>query len=94
MNFQIRNTPKGDIMSMFWKEKHIGDSIGHGLPCTVLEKLKRHKCHWKYINVVIDHDIQVKELKCMMDFLIGVPLKLRIWEEMFFWVTLQNIIME
>ena len=32
MKFQLRNTPKGDIMSMFWKEKHIEDYIGLGLP--------------------------------------------------------------
>lgn len=63
MNFQLRNTPKGDIMSMFWKEKHIGDYIGPGLPSAILEKLQQHKYHWKYINVLVDHDIPLKKLK-------------------------------
>ena len=63
MNFRLRNTPKGDIMSMLWKKKHVRDYIGPGLPSAIIEKLQQHKYHWKYINVLVDHDIPLKKLK-------------------------------
>ena len=54
MNFQLRNTPKGDIMSMFCKEKHIGDYIVPGLQFAIIEKLQQHKYHWMLQNIIME----------------------------------------
>lgn len=62
MDFHLRNSQKGDVMAMYWKDKHIGDYIGPGLPSVMLEKLQKHKYKWKYINVLVEHDIPSKKL--------------------------------
>ena len=43
MEFKSRKTEKGDVMTMFWREKQIGDYIGSGLPSVVLNKLSQHR---------------------------------------------------
>ena len=40
MEFKLRKTEKGDIISMYWKEKQIGYYICPGLQETILQKLQ------------------------------------------------------
>lgn len=62
MEFKSRKTEKGDVMTMFWREKQIGDYIGPGLPSIILNKLSQHRYNWKYVNVLVEHDIPSKQL--------------------------------
>ena len=63
MEFKIRKTEKGDVISIDWKEKQIGDYICPGLPETILQKLQQHKYQWKYVNVLVENAIPIKKLK-------------------------------
>ena len=61
MEIKRRKTDNGDVMTVYWKEKQIGDYIGPGLPTVVLDKLSQHKYNWKYVNVLVEHDIPCKK---------------------------------
>ena len=54
MEFKIRKTEKGDVISIDWKEKQIGDYICPGLPETILKNFIRintngsmSMCSWR-----------------------------------------------